>query len=241
VLKIGIKIIFGLFFRIIGITSFIRNINAKKKATILVYHNPDVHFMESHLRYLSRRFIFTSLDILIDAVYKKDWSAVPRKALIITFDDGHKGNFKLLEILQRYKIKSTVYNCTGIVNTNRHFWWTLKGLDYQSLKELGELERLNYLKKQGFAPTKEYPEQDRQALDINEMTSMKDTFEFESHSRFHPILATCEDEECRKEIIDSKKELEKLFLIKRSKAILVENTIYRSYGGEIPIWRSDTI
>ena len=37
---------------------------------------------------------------------------------------------------------------------------------------------------------------------------MKDNVDFQSHSQFHPILPSCEDKLCEKEIYQSKKDLE---------------------------------
>lgn len=201
----------GLFFRFTGITFFIRNVIARKKVTILLYHNPQASLLENHLEYLSKRFSFITLDVLVDAINLRDWSSIPSKALVITFDDGHKGNYELLDTFKKYKVIPTIYLCTEIVNTNRHFWWTSDIYNRQQLKRLSNVARIKHLEnKYGFTPLKEYGIHDRQALNLEEMALMKDAIHFESHTRFHPILTTCEEEECRLEICESKKEVEAL-------------------------------
>jgi peptidoglycan/xylan/chitin deacetylase (PgdA/CDA1 family) len=48
------------------------------------------------------------------------------------------------------------------------------------------------------------------ALNQDEIAAMKDFVDFQSHTRFHPVLTTCRDDECGDEIARSKKEVEKL-------------------------------
>ena len=65
---------------------------AKKKVTILLYHDPKKEIIEKHLKYLSSKYNFIELDTLVDSIYKKDWKKIPDYPLILTLDDGHKGN-----------------------------------------------------------------------------------------------------------------------------------------------------
>ena len=92
-----IKEIFGFLFRFSGFSFFIREIICRKRVTIIVYHNPDPEKFEGHLKFLSYRYNFISLGILVNAIKNKDWSDIPPKPLVITIDDGHKNNYKLLK------------------------------------------------------------------------------------------------------------------------------------------------
>ncbi len=198
--------------RYCGIPWFIRNNYAKNKATIIVYHNPKRDVLERHLDYLSMRYNFITLHMLIGAIYSQNWANIPPKSLVITFDDGHRGNFELLKVFQKYNVIPTIYICSQIVNTNRHFWFKKPDADFKkNLKKYNHSKRLMLLKKNiGFTLNMEYPEEERQALNKEEMILMKDYVDFQSHSLFHPVMATCPNDECRKEIFESKEDIETL-------------------------------
>jgi peptidoglycan/xylan/chitin deacetylase (PgdA/CDA1 family) len=146
---------------------------------------------------------------LIDAIYAKNWSAILPKSLVITFDDGHAGNYKLLEVLKRHKIAATIYLCSHIVGTKRHFWDRLKNgrvkvlrlVDNQQLQEILE-------KDAGFTPYREYPQ--RHALNREEILEMAEWVEFHSHGRYHFSLCTLDDGTAWADFSESKKMIEEL-------------------------------
>jgi peptidoglycan/xylan/chitin deacetylase (PgdA/CDA1 family) len=206
-----LKEIAAWFIRYSGIPFLIRNTYAKKRVSIIVYHDPEPDVLDKHLSYLSKKYNFISLECLVNAIYSKNWANIPQRGLVITLDDGHKGNFNLLEVFKKYNIVPTIYLCIQIVNTNRHFWFRVKSINANSLKKFTNEKRLELLQKKfGFTPTKEYPEKERQALNKKEIKLMKDHVDFQAHSLFHPILTTCTDSECEKEIFQSKKDIEAL-------------------------------
>lgn len=197
--------------RATGIALLLRNTVAKRKATIILYHNPTVDVLDSHLKYLSKRYHFIALDVLVTAIRSRNWSSVPPKSMVLTIDDGHRGNYDLLGVFRKYNIRPTIYVCSQLVNTDRHFWWQIRGLDHRPLKELPNDERLRYLSENyGYTPVKEYPVETRQALNHEEMNEMKSTVDFQSHSRFHPMLTSCGYDESAMEIGGSRNELEVL-------------------------------
>lgn len=194
-----------------GITLLLRNTLAKRKVTIILYHNPTVDVLDSHLKYLSKLYHFIALDVLVQAIRTRNWSSVPPRSMVLTIDDGHKGNYDLVNVFRKYDIRPTIYVCTQLVNTDRHFWWQLGGLDPRPLKKLPNDERLKYLSDNyQYTPVKEYPHETRQALNHEEMDKMKFAIDFQSHSRFHPMLTSCGYDESAMEINQSKKELEAL-------------------------------
>lgn len=201
------KEIIGFLFRISGIPYIIRKIVCKDNITIAVYHDPKPKIFGKHINYLSKHYKFISLNRLIEAINNKDWSDISKKSLVVSFDDGRKNNYALLEIFKTYNIRPTIYLCSHIVNTNRHFWWKTGYSQFQGLKGLPYDQMLITLQNEvGYAPEKEY--QDRQALNIEEIKEMLPYVEFGSHTKFHPVLTNCSDEKSRDEIEDSKKYLE---------------------------------
>jgi peptidoglycan/xylan/chitin deacetylase (PgdA/CDA1 family) len=126
---------------------------------------------------------------------------------VLTFDDGWKGNADAIDVCRRYGFPVTIFLCSEIVGTGRHYWWTATS-DPQSLKALRTAQRLAILQDLGFSSTDEHD--DRQALTHAEIDSMLDIVEFGSHTRFHPILTTCPTDDAWNEIDTSRTEVEAL-------------------------------
>lgn len=201
--------IIGFLIRISNVPFITREIIYKNKATIVVYHSPKPEAFRKHIEYLSKHYNFISLNRLVDAIRDKDWSDIPVKSLVVTIDDGHKDNYKLLEIFKTYNINPTIYLCSHIVNTNRHFWFKTGHPRSKELKRLPHDLMVNSLRDEvGYKPEKEY--QDRQALNVKEIFEMLPYVEFGSHTKFHPVLTACTDEKCREEVEESRKCLEEL-------------------------------
>jgi len=190
-----------------GLPFFIRTYIAKKRVSISVYHDPKPDVLEKHLNYLSKRYNFITLDCLVNAIYSRNWAGMPSNSLVITLDDGPKGNYSLLQVFKRYNVTPTIYICSQIVNSSRHYWFKAKNIEPDRFKKLSNSHRLRALNESlGFNPVKEYDE--RQALNQDEIMRMKDIVDFQSHSCFHPILTTCDDDECKREIVQSKTDME---------------------------------
>jgi peptidoglycan/xylan/chitin deacetylase (PgdA/CDA1 family) len=209
-----IKNIIGILIRFTGLYLLI-NWLIRKKTTILLYHNPKLDLFEKHLQYLKKHFNFITLDTLIQSIYDKDWSLMPPNPLIITIDDGFKDNFKLLHLFKKYELKPTIYICSHIINTHRKFWFESEVKHPHLYFEYENAERLTELsEKYNFNPTKEYTV--RQALNLSEILEMSPYVDFQSHSKFHPILSKCSDEESSSEIKESKELLTELLNLKIS-------------------------
>lgn len=194
-----------------GLPFIFRNTYQKNNVSILMFHDVDVDAAEKSFSYLVNRYTIISLNTFIEAYYKKDFSKIPPKSVIITFDDGHIGNYKLLPIVKKYNIPITIFLCSGIINTNRHFWFMTDQdkYDVQKLKGKKTKERLELLSTVGFHNEKEY--ETPQALSIDQIEEMKDYVNFQSHTVYHPILTMCTDNESKNEILFSKEQLESTY------------------------------
>ena len=195
-----------------GLPVFVREWMHRKHVPILLYHDPKPAVFAKHIAYLSHHYTPIALDILVGAIHQNDFSGIPPKSVVITIDDGHVGNFELLPIFKQYQIRPTLYVCTQLINTHRHFWFKIKGqskAEKERLKQLPNAERLTRLKNTAdFEPKKVYP--DRQALNSAEIEEMTENVDFQPHTQFHPILPHCTETECQQEILGSKSDLEGL-------------------------------
>ena len=204
-----IKKIFGFIFRFSGVPFLIRKFICRNKVTIVVYHNPEPDIFKKHIEYFIKRYSIITLDQLVCAIYNKQASDLPENSLIITIDDGFKENKSLLEIFKAYNIYSTIYLCSHIINTKRRFWFKTEFPNTSQLKKTSNEQRLKMLKDTvGYEPIKEYAL--RQALNLEEIKEMLPYVDFQSHSKFHSVLITYSDKECKKEIEESKYYLERL-------------------------------
>lgn len=209
-IKRTIKEALAFFLRLSGLPILVREIYARDKATIILYHDPSPETFKKHLDYICKHYNVIPLRQLVDALESKDWTVIPPKSLIITIDDGHAGNYRLLDTLRHHKVSPTIYVCSHIIGTNRHFWWTEKGISGRRLMDLKALpnqERLKQLNQEtGFTQDKEYA--DREALSLLEIKQLGEFADFQSHTRYHALLNACTDEESRIEISDSRKKIE---------------------------------
>jgi peptidoglycan/xylan/chitin deacetylase (PgdA/CDA1 family) len=201
-----IKEAIGFLLRFSGIAWAIRYLFCRNKATIVVYHAPEPEAFRKHIAYLAKHYRFISLDKLVSAIRNKNWSDIPPKAIVITIDDGHKNSHGLLDTIKTFNIRPTIYLCSHIVMTNRHFWFNSTRRPSQALKRIPTDTVIEELTSElGHNPMNEYP--DREALSKSEIIEMAPHVDFGSHTKFHPILPQCDDERSRDEIHNSKRTL----------------------------------
>lgn len=202
-IKEFIKKIIGFLFRYSGLSFLIREVFSRNKVTIISYHNPKLEIFKRHIEYLSKNYNFISLDRLVNAIYNRDWTDIPPKSLVITIDDGHMDNYKLLEIFKTYNIYPTIYLCSHIINTRRRFWFKTGFRNCQQLKKYDNKQWLKALK-DGIDHKLQKEYSTRQALNLEELRKMLPYVDFQSHSKFHPILTNCTAKECKEEIEEAK-------------------------------------
>lgn len=130
--------------------------------------------------------------------------------LIITFDDGHKSNIELLPIIIKYGLTPAIYCCSQVVGTSHPYWWKMiERKEVEHYKKYKNKDRLQLLKNRRlYKPDMLLSEE--QGLTKANLTTLKDYVTFGSHTRIHPILPKCTQEEQWNEIVNSKKELEDL-------------------------------
>jgi len=196
--------------RFSGLPWLIREVWRRNQVGIMVYHDPEPKIFHKHISFLSKHYNFIGLSQLVNAIHQQNWSSIPNKALVITIDDGHKNNYALLETIRAFQLQPTIFVCSHIVDTQRHFWWKNGYPNNASLKQLTRTEMLQRLHDEvGYSPKKNYP--DRQALSREEMQEMQAAgVDFQAHTCFHPILPHCSAEESWQEINECRHKLEHL-------------------------------
>lgn len=198
-----------LLLRLTGIPLLLRLTVQRHRVTILCYHEPCARDFARHLEILARKYHVIALSRYLE--WRADASVrLPAKPLVITFDDGHRSNYQLTDVLLEYKLPVTIFLCSAIAGTNRHFWWnSVPADDVERLKRVDDSERRAVLSTRGFGETREHAE--RQALSSEEVAELRAIVDLQSHTRFHPILPCCDDARALDEIAQSRRELQERF------------------------------
>jgi len=201
------KLLFKLI-KLSGLPFVFREFFQRNKVTILLFHDIKEETARKTFTYLCKKYKIISLSDFVDKVNGKDNIVIPPKALIITFDDGYIGNYEILSEIKKHNIPITIFLCSGIINTNRHYWFKYKHPDisFSRLTNISNKKKLDILNKVGFSQTRNF--ENPQALNKKYILKMKDFINFQSHTLFHPILPKCSDTEAKDEIFNSKKVLE---------------------------------
>lgn len=199
---------FGYVAWLLGLSSFSRKLS-RRKVAVLLYHDPVPAVFEKHVDYLSRRFNIVAFARVIDALESGDWSEIPDFPLVIHIDDGYRRNYELLQICERYKIEPTLYLCSAIVGTYRHFWSKLSSGRSKQLRLVNNRVLLNKLRNEAdYFPNKEF--ENREALSLEELASMNSQFDCQSHGRYHFSLLTLDDAELEGELAESRARIAEL-------------------------------
>jgi peptidoglycan/xylan/chitin deacetylase (PgdA/CDA1 family) len=192
-----------------GLVFLFRELIQRNKVTLLLYHDISRETAEKTFPWLAKRYNIIGLNDFINACKNRNGLALPKKALVITFDDGHAGNYKLLPVVQHLNLPVTIFLCAGIINTKRHYWFTYTHPDVSKskLKRVSNQERLKILRSIGFSPDREF--QTAQAMTKAQILEIRNAFDLQAHTMSHPCLPRCTGEEAQEEIFTSKQILEK--------------------------------
>ncbi len=77
---------------------------------------------DSQMNFVKNNFDVIGFETLIE--YKKGKTSLPKRPLIITFDDGFANNYQhAFPILKRHRLPATIFLVTGLVGTDEVFWW----------------------------------------------------------------------------------------------------------------------
>ncbi|MFH1017342.1 MAG: polysaccharide deacetylase family protein [Pseudomonadota bacterium] len=156
---------------------------------------------------------------------EKDGEPIPRRAVIVTFDDGYLDNYLCaFSVLRRYRIPATIFLVTGLVGTREPFWWDYvhAALSKEGKSDTlitGELEKLKCLSDEERRKTmagiaeraglslSAFP---RTIINWDEARAMQeDDIDFGGHTVTHPILSRLPPAALEEEIRGCRAALEK--------------------------------
>ncbi|MEE8584762.1 MAG: polysaccharide deacetylase family protein, partial [Acidobacteriota bacterium] len=178
----------------------------RRAVTVVAFHDPSPEKAGQYFRALTKRYSPVSLDHLLRFQKSPGQYPLPPRPLLLTLDDGHRGNYRLLPLFRQFGIRPAIFLCSEICGTRRHYWFLEYRGDLETLKKLDDQQRLETLRQNGFEERSE--DGQRQALSWEEIEEMKAHVDFQAHTATHPILTRCSDRKCRREILQPKRDLE---------------------------------
>lgn len=193
--------------RFSGLPFFFRTFVQRNKVTFLSLHNPKPEVAEKSFNYLQKRYNVISLNQYVDAVLNhKD---LPKRAMVITLDDGYIGNYELLPIVKKLQIPISIFLCAAIVGTHRKFWFEFDDMPIDEIAKLNRKlnkTRLETLSNLGFSRDQEHDVPS--ALQREHLIEMKDFIDLQAHAKYHPVFPNCTEDEVWDEVNGARKILE---------------------------------
>jgi peptidoglycan/xylan/chitin deacetylase (PgdA/CDA1 family) len=97
---------------------------AAQRLAVLGYHGiDDGERFGQHLDHIRRMAVVVSLEEALDGIHGR--GTLPRRAVLLTFDDGHRSVLEVgLPMLRERGLPAVVFVVAGIVDSDRPFWWT---------------------------------------------------------------------------------------------------------------------
>lgn len=201
-----------LLLRLTGVPLLIREVVQRRRVTIVMYHRLDPEVADRHFSALRRHYTPISLQAYLAARRGDPLRRLPPKAVIVTIDDGHRSVHRLKSVTAKHRMPVTVFLCSGLVGTNRWFWFSAPGLsaaEREHLKTVPDERRVAALQALGFDQSHEFS--DRETLSADEIGDLRNLIDFQGHSASHPILSACSDTKAMEELDNSKRQLEQQF------------------------------
>lgn len=191
------------------------------RLAVLAYHRIDnVHGFIQQVDYVASRMTPISLDQLLRCVGQG--TAMPRDAVLITFDDGHRSVLEVARpVLEKRGIPAVVFVIAGLLDTQQPFWWSevehlvrhggecsiIPGKRQphemiRALKDVSNADRrvaMEQLRETATEPAPPMPQ-----LRSDELADLEDAgIEVGNHTLTHPCLPRCSSEEIHSELRSS--------------------------------------
>jgi peptidoglycan/xylan/chitin deacetylase (PgdA/CDA1 family) len=189
---------------------------ASRRLAVLAYHGvDDGERFAQHLDHIRRTASPVSLEEALAAF--EGARTLPRQAVLITLDDGHRSVLEVgLPLLRERGLPAVAFVIAGLVDTDRPYWWTevadlvgrggtVDGMPplappdvVRALKRLPDRRRLAAIEDLRRTAGTARPMSQLSVADLRAMQS--DGVAIGNHTWSHPCLSRCDDETCRDEI-----------------------------------------
>lgn len=192
-----------LFFKRIALQQFERSVLS------IYFHNPSVILFKGIIHFLNANG-FKYIDEKQYYEIVKGSAEITGRCVFISFDDGWRGNLKLIPVIEKYNIPITIFvSVKPVISGN--FWWEYtdyikknisKISSVEDLKKMTNQQRLIYVNKAAENITLE-----RSAINLNELSILHNhpLVTIGSHTYSHPITIKCTNSEIEYEYSESKK------------------------------------
>jgi peptidoglycan/xylan/chitin deacetylase (PgdA/CDA1 family) len=197
---------------------------ASRRLAVLAYHGvDDADRFASHLDHLLKVARPVSLDRVLAAFERGP--PLPRRAVLVTFDDGHRSVLESgLPLIAERGVPAVAFVVAGLIDSDRPFWWSevvdlasaggvVTGLPSSSPEDLvralkrvpddrrgSAIEELRRTSSHAAAPMPQLRAEDLRALESGGIA-------VGNHTWSHPCLGRCADDVCRDEIERSHRKL----------------------------------
>jgi len=195
-------------------------LQAVRRLTVLAYHGiDDPACFRRQLGYLARTMRPVSLEDVLAAMYAG--RSLPARAVLLTFDDGHRSLLETgLPLLRERGFPAVAFIVPGVLDTDQPFWWTeteqLLGQGGRSarfpdlapaamvsrLKRVPDAQRLEViaeLRETANGPPPRTPQLRRAELPLLESAGIT----VGNHSVTHPCLPNCDDDKVVAEVAEA--------------------------------------
>jgi peptidoglycan/xylan/chitin deacetylase (PgdA/CDA1 family) len=192
-------------------------LQAVRRLAVLAYHGiDDPASFRRQLAYLGRIMRPVSAGDLLEAIY--GGRPLPSRAVLLTFDDGHRSVLEHgLPLLRERGFPAVVFVVAGVLDTDTPFWWTetehlvrsggraerlgdlTPAATVSRLKRLPDAERLaaiEELRASADGPPLRTPQLRRDELPVLEAAGIT----VGNHTMTHPCLPRCDDAKAVAEI-----------------------------------------
>jgi peptidoglycan/xylan/chitin deacetylase (PgdA/CDA1 family) len=179
----------------------------RRSISVIYYHDIDSESFDTHLRFLKKKYNVIDRKTLQEYLDKRI-NKLPKYSLLITFDDGHIGNYSLLNSFIKYDVKPIIFLTSALIDSSNAYWFNLpfKNLSVKDeLKKVTDTERRAYLEME-FDENILHP--GPQSLTKDMLLAMIPYVDFQSHTVDHPCLPNCSSEESQNQILKSKSDIE---------------------------------
>jgi peptidoglycan/xylan/chitin deacetylase (PgdA/CDA1 family) len=192
-------------------------LRAVRRLTVLAYHGiDDPGCFRRQLAYLARMMRPVSLDQVLAAI-RGEWM-LPARAVLLTFDDGHRSMLEQgVPLLRALRLPAVAFVVPGVLDTDQPFWWveadhllrhggrtrrlqeTAPATLIARLKKAPDDERLEVLaelRRTARRPAPRVPQLRRGELPLLEAAGVA----VGNHTMTHPCLPRCRDDKAAQEV-----------------------------------------